>query len=134
MSLKAANVEVEPYRSGLFARALEGVNVKDSITAIGSGAGTAPVVAASACESAVPAAEAKKDEEPKVSERALISSFNGQLFLFIGACYERSASFGGGFLVKFMHIVVHMTKIYFSRTCKFRFLIILSLNFVSFLI
>jgi len=40
--LKAANVEVEPYWPGLFAKALEGVNVKDLITNVGSGVGAAP--------------------------------------------------------------------------------------------
>lgn len=40
--LKAANVDVEPYWPGLFAKALEGVNVKELITNIGSGVGAAP--------------------------------------------------------------------------------------------
>ncbi|KAL9882422.1 large ribosomal subunit protein P1-like, partial [Glossina fuscipes fuscipes] len=48
--LKAANVEFEPYWPGLFAKALEGVNVKDLITNIGSDVGG----------EASPAAEAKK--------------------------------------------------------------------------
>lgn len=39
--LKAANVDVESYWPGLFAKALEGVNVKDLIV-FGSGVGTAP--------------------------------------------------------------------------------------------
>jgi 60s Acidic ribosomal protein len=43
--LKAANVEVEPYWPGLFAKALEGVNVKELITNVGSGAGAAPAAA-----------------------------------------------------------------------------------------
>lgn len=40
--LKAASVDIEPYWPGLFAKALEGVNVKDLITKIGSGVGSAP--------------------------------------------------------------------------------------------
>ncbi|CAO1297601.1 unnamed protein product, partial [Diamesa serratosioi] len=40
--LKAANVEVEPYWPSLFAKALEGVDVKSLITSIGSGAGSGP--------------------------------------------------------------------------------------------
>lgn len=40
--LKAANVNVESYWPGLFAKALEGVNVKELITKIGSGVGAAP--------------------------------------------------------------------------------------------
>ncbi|XP_017038485.1 large ribosomal subunit protein P1 [Drosophila kikkawai] len=62
--LKAANVEVEPYWPGLFAKALEGINVKDLITNIGSGVGAAPAGgAAPAAASAAPAAEAKKEEK-----------------------------------------------------------------------
>ncbi|CAA9996728.1 unnamed protein product [Nesidiocoris tenuis] len=38
--LKAASVDIEPYWPGLFAKALEGINPKDLITAIGSGVGT----------------------------------------------------------------------------------------------
>lgn len=40
--LKAANVDVEPYWPGLFAKALEGVDVKNLISNIGSGVGAAP--------------------------------------------------------------------------------------------
>lgn len=40
--LKAANVEVEPYWPGLFAKALEGVNPKELITNLSSGVGAAP--------------------------------------------------------------------------------------------
>jgi len=40
--IKAANVEVEPYWPGLFAKALETTNIKDLITNIGSAVGAAP--------------------------------------------------------------------------------------------
>ncbi|XP_063990115.1 large ribosomal subunit protein P1 [Diachasmimorpha longicaudata] len=69
--LKAANVDVEPYWPGLFAKALEGLNVKDLITNIGSGVGAAPAggvaaPAAAAGSDAAPAKEAeKKKEEPE---------------------------------------------------------------------
>jgi len=61
--LKAAKVEVEPYWPGLFAKALEGVDIKELITNIGSGAGAAP-----AAGGAAPAAEAKKEEKKEESE------------------------------------------------------------------
>lgn len=61
--LKAANVDVEPYWPGLFAKALEGVNVKDLITNIGSGVGAAGPAAAVAVVEAAPAA--KKEEKKK---------------------------------------------------------------------
>lgn len=64
--LKAANVEVEPYWPGLFAKALEGVNVKDLITNIGSGVGAAGPAAAAVVEEAAPAA--KKEEKKVESE------------------------------------------------------------------
>lgn len=46
--LKAANVDVEPYWPGLFAKALEGVNPKDLITNVGSGVGAAAPAAGGA--------------------------------------------------------------------------------------
>ena len=66
--LKAANVDVESYWPGLFAKALEGVNVKELITNIGSGVGAAPAAgaptaAAPASAEAAPAKEEKKKEE-----------------------------------------------------------------------
>uniref|UniRef100_A0A8R1DQC9 Large ribosomal subunit protein P1 n=1 Tax=Caenorhabditis japonica TaxID=281687 RepID=A0A8R1DQC9_CAEJA len=67
--LKAANVEFEPYWPGLFAKALEGVDVKNLITSVSSGAGSGPAPAAAAAApaagGAAPAAETKKKEEPK---------------------------------------------------------------------
>ncbi|XP_031830721.1 ribosomal protein LP1 [Nomia melanderi] len=68
--LKAANVDVESYWPGLFAKALEGVNVKELITKVGSGVGAAPAaaptgVAAPAAAEAAPAKEEKKKEEPE---------------------------------------------------------------------
>lgn len=48
--LKAANVDVEPYWPGLFAKALEGINPKDLITKVGSGVGAAAPGAAGAGE------------------------------------------------------------------------------------
>lgn len=72
--LKAANVDVEPYWPGLFAKALEGINVRDLITNIGSGVGAAPAGGApvAAAAAAAPAAEAakeeKKEEEPEESD------------------------------------------------------------------
>lgn len=53
--LKAADVKVEPYWPGLFAKALDGVDVKALITNVGSGAGAAP-----AAGGAAPAAAAGK--------------------------------------------------------------------------
>ncbi|XP_057336689.1 60S acidic ribosomal protein P1 isoform X2 [Microplitis mediator] len=72
--LKAAAVDVEPYWPGLFAKALEGLNIKDLITNIGSGVGAAPAgapVAAAAAADAAPAAkeaEKKKDEPEEESD------------------------------------------------------------------
>ncbi|CAK1600190.1 unnamed protein product [Parnassius mnemosyne] len=68
--LKAAAVDVEPYWPGLFAKALEGVNVRDLITNIGSGVGAAPAVggAPAAASAAAPAAEPAKEEKKKEEE------------------------------------------------------------------
>lgn len=71
--LKAANVDVEPYWPGLFAKALDGVNVKDLISNIGSGVGAAgpaagPAAAAAPAAGAAPAKEAKKEESEHESD------------------------------------------------------------------
>ncbi|KAK7603795.1 hypothetical protein V9T40_003794 [Parthenolecanium corni] len=73
--LKAANVDVEPYWPGLFAKALEGLNPKDLISNVGSGVGAAAPAAgaapAAAAEEAAPAkgkAEEKKKEEEEESD------------------------------------------------------------------
>lgn len=69
--LKAANVDIEPYWPGLFAKALEGINVKDLITNIGSGVGSggaAPAAAAAAAPAAAEKKEEKKEEEPEESD------------------------------------------------------------------
>jgi len=67
--LKAAKVDVEPYWPGLFAKALEGVNIKDLLSNVGSGVGAAgPAAAAPAAGGAAPAAAAK--EEAKKEESA----------------------------------------------------------------
>ncbi|KAI8430252.1 hypothetical protein MSG28_000586 [Choristoneura fumiferana] len=69
--LKAAGVDVEPYWPGLFAKALEGVNVRELISNIGSGVGAAPAAAPAAAAAAAPAEakkEEKKEEEPEESD------------------------------------------------------------------
>merc|ERR1711874_141971 len=66
--LKAADVKGEPYWPGLFAKALEGVDVKALITNVGSGAGAAPAGGAPAASSDAPAAVEKKEEKKEESE------------------------------------------------------------------
>ena len=57
--MKAANVTVEPFWPGLFAKCLESVNIKDLVANVGSGAGAAPAAAAGG---AAPAAAAAVEE------------------------------------------------------------------------
>uniref|UniRef100_A0A0P4WRV9 Large ribosomal subunit protein P1 n=1 Tax=Daphnia magna TaxID=35525 RepID=A0A0P4WRV9_9CRUS len=68
--LKAADVKVEPYWPGLFAKALEGLNLKSMITNVGSGVGAAPAAgaAAAAPSAAAPAAKEEKKKEEKKEE------------------------------------------------------------------
>lgn len=71
--LKAANVEVEPYWPGLFAKALETTNIRDLITSIGSGAGApaaAPSGAAAPAAAAAAPAAAPKAKEPEPEEES----------------------------------------------------------------
>jgi len=70
--LKAANVDVEPYWPGLFSKALEGLDLKQLISNVGSGVGSAgPAVGggAPAAAAGAPVAEAKKEEKKKEEEK-----------------------------------------------------------------
>ena len=66
----AAGVELEPIWASLLAKALEGKNVKDLLSNVGSGGG-APVAAggAPAAAGGGAAAEAPKEEEKKEEEK-----------------------------------------------------------------
>ena len=65
--LKAASVNFEPYWPGLFAKALESINLKDLISNVGAGVGSAAAaptaVAASGAEESKDKKEEKKQEE-----------------------------------------------------------------------
>ncbi|XP_065185049.1 uncharacterized protein LOC135815653 [Sycon ciliatum] len=64
--ISAAKVEIEPFWAGLFAKALEGRNIGDLVSNIGS-ASAAPA-AAPAASAAPAAAEEKKEEKKPESE------------------------------------------------------------------
>ncbi|EEH18691.1 60S acidic ribosomal protein P1 [Paracoccidioides brasiliensis Pb03] len=68
--LKAANVEdVEPIWSSLFAKALQGKNVKDILLNVGSGGGAAPAAAGNAPAAAGGAVAAEEKVEEKEEEK-----------------------------------------------------------------
>ncbi|KAJ8084599.1 hypothetical protein AAF712_004269 [Marasmius tenuissimus] len=64
----AANVEIEPIWANLLAKALEGKDVKELLSNVGSGGG-APAAAGGAPAAAGGAAEAPKEEEKKEEEK-----------------------------------------------------------------
>ncbi|BCS24656.1 ribosomal protein P1 [Aspergillus puulaauensis] len=70
--LTAAKVqEVEPIWTSIFAKALEGKDVKDLLTNVGSAGAAAPAAAGGAAAAggdAAPAAEEKKEEEKEESD------------------------------------------------------------------
>lgn len=72
--IKAAGADVEPIWTNLFAKALEGKDVKEMLLNVGSGAGAAaaPAAGAAAGGEAAPAEaakeEAKKEEEKEESD------------------------------------------------------------------
>lgn len=65
--MKAANVQVESYWPGLFAKLAEKMNVDDLVMNVGSGGGAAPVAVAAGGGGAAPdAAAAAPAAEEKV--------------------------------------------------------------------
>merc|ERR1711911_436642 len=66
--LKAAGVKVEPYWPGLFAKALEGLNLKAMITNVGSGVGSGAAPAAAAAPAEEKKEEKKKEESEEESD------------------------------------------------------------------
>ncbi len=73
--VKAANVEVEPIWTQLFAKALEGKDVKEMLLNVGSAGGAAPAAAAGGASSSAAtggdaAAEEKKEEKAEEKEES----------------------------------------------------------------
>ncbi|KAA8571603.1 hypothetical protein EYC84_001600 [Monilinia fructicola] len=69
--IKAAGIEdIEPIWTSLFAKALEGKDVKDLLLNVGSGGGAAPAAAGAAAggDAAAPAEEKKEEKEEAKEE------------------------------------------------------------------
>lgn len=64
--VKSANVKVEPYWPGLFAKLLEKKSVEDLILNVGAGGGGAPAAAAPGAGAPAGGAAAPPPEEKKV--------------------------------------------------------------------
>ncbi|KAL8874269.1 MAG: hypothetical protein Q9174_000389 [Haloplaca sp. 1 TL-2023] len=71
--IKAASIDdVESIWTSLFSKALEGKNVKDMLTNVGSGGGAAaaPTAGAGGAAADAPAEEAKKEEKEEEKEES----------------------------------------------------------------
>ncbi|CAN6648044.1 large ribosomal subunit protein P1A [Trichomonascus vanleenenianus] len=65
---KAAGIEVEPIWANVFAKAVEGKNLKELLFSIGASAGPAAGAAPAAAGGAAPAAAEEKAEEEEESD------------------------------------------------------------------
>ncbi|KAF7426254.1 hypothetical protein PC9H_008622 [Pleurotus ostreatus] len=65
----AAGVDVEPIWATLLAKALEGKNVKELLSNVGSGGGAPAAAPAGGAAAGAAAAEAPKEEEKKEEEK-----------------------------------------------------------------
>ncbi|XP_076064223.1 ribosomal protein LP1 [Oratosquilla oratoria] len=73
--LKAANVDIEPYWPGLFAKAAGGLDLKALVSNVGSGVGVggggggaAPAAAGGAADAPAEEKKEEKEEEPEESD------------------------------------------------------------------
>jgi large subunit ribosomal protein LP1 len=79
---RAADIELEPIWASLLAKALEGKNVKDLLSNVGSGggapaAGAAPAAAATGgAATEAPKAEEKKEEKEEESDDDMVNSLS----------------------------------------------------------
>lgn len=92
---RAADVDLEPIWATLLAKALEGKNVKDLLSTVGSGGGApatgaAPAAAATggASAEAAPKEEEKKEEKEEESDDDMVRSYHLSLSLVLTSLFQ----------------------------------------------
>lgn len=110
----AAGVELEPIWASLLAKALEGKNIKELLSNVGSGGGAPAAGGAAPAAGGGAAAEAPKEEEKKVEEKEesdddMVSLISGAAkgWMLIGGVGLRSLRLNDSVIFSFALFHIH---------------------------
>ncbi|OLL26811.1 60S acidic ribosomal protein P1 [Neolecta irregularis DAH-3] len=110
--VKAANVEVETIWISLFVKALEGKDVKQLLSSIGSGGAAAPAAGEAAASSAQEPQEKKEAEKKKEEEEE--SDEDVSLSMLVSLCTDANLAGIRSFRLEYRFLVNFRKRYYFT--------------------